>query len=585
MFGFLNRNKSLANSATIKLSESDPDSLEKHLQIEIDEIRKNLYVAITSNRTDIVVSLINEWFIEKKDLKDSLKYFFNSNFCENGTTNPLIIAYKLQNRDILRALLNLGADPSLIDVKHKKCLTQLINEDTSDSSMKQLLNDSFMQAIAQNNHSSLNQFLASGFDLNGDKNGLPDGNTYLHWAVMYSKEPIVRLLLEHGSEVNGVNKFGATPLHECIAKKKVVNEETLIETLEIIETLLSYKADPFGIKGTSGQFRDLTPMDMASNLYHIKQEPEIYNLIKEFNSDGLSTNSSNPNSPLSKTLSQPSGSDVFEATPKLPLSRTVSASIINSLDSISLNSNTPVNDKSQLKVDEKTPPRISELEKSLKWGNFQDKEFENEKDRVNSLLWPKPQTCIVFNDDFENRFMLDDIKTQPMHVYIKPPFTYAYMDFINRIANSFGGMDFMCIHKPPESPTPYIVVTIDKTLFQRENAYSLLVTKSKIEINAINEVALQYALFTFMQLCKIYARTNIPSLRILDYSEIKYRAVLFDFSQGFYFKYEYFLAVLQMLTFYKINQVHFYVKFSSLTVESKEQWYHKIKYISKFLVH
>jgi N-acetyl-beta-hexosaminidase len=100
----------------------------------------------------------------------------------------------------------------------------------------------------------------------------------------------------------------------------------------------------------------------------------------------------------------------------------------------------------------------------------------------------------------------------------------------------------------------------------------------QIEINAVDEVALQYALFTFMQLCKIYARTNIPSLRILDYSDVKYRAVLFDFSQGYYFKYEYFLSVLQMLTFYKMNQVHFYVKFSSLPPENnKLQWYHSIK--------
>jgi len=424
----------------------------------------------------------------------------------------------------MRALLNFGADPSLIDIKHKKCLTQLVNEESDiNSPMKQLLNDSFMQAIAQNNLVILGQFLTSGFQLSGAKNCLPDDNTYLHWAVMYSTEPIVRLLLEKGSDVNAVNKLGATPLHECIAKRKITNEETLVESLEIVETLLSFKADPFGLKGTGGQFKDLTPMDMASNLYHVKNEPEIYNLIKEFNSDGLSTTSSSTHSPLFKAHSVPAPAASTSTTndsPKTPkLSRTVSASIIQALDAISLNQNNSTIDNEIVASGSAaaTPPKTTtELEKHFTWAH--DREFTDERSRLSSCLWPRPQTCIVFDEGPESRFMLNDIKTHPMNVYIKPPFTYAYMDFINRIANSFGGMDFNCIHKPPDnSDTAYITVTIDKTQFNRENAYSLLVTQSKIEINAIDEVALQYALFTFMQLCKIYARTNIPSLRVSEF--------------------------------------------------------------------
>ncbi len=374
-----------------------------------------------------------------------------------------------------------------------------------------------MQAIVQKNFSILEQFLTSGFQLIGANKCLPDDNTYLHWAVMYSTEPIVRLLLEKGSDVNAVNKFGATALHECIAKRKIKNEETLVESLEIIETLLSFKADPFGAKGTGGQFKDLTPMDMACHLYHVKKEPEIYNLIKEFNSDGLSTTSSSINSPLFKSYSVPSPDTSINQSPQMPkISRTVSASIIQALDAISQNQNN-VSTNNETIVSENapaTPPKtITEIEKCLSWTH--EKDFSDERSRLNSCLWPRPQTCIVFDENLENRFLLNDIKIKPMNIYIKPPFTYAYMDFINRIANSFGGMDFNCIHKPPDtSDTAYITVTIDKTQFNRENAYSLLVTQTKIEINAIDEVALQYALFTFMQLCKIYSRTNIPSLKV-----------------------------------------------------------------------
>ncbi len=64
MFSFLNRNKPSAADIKSKISGSGNagDSIEKDLQKEIEEIQKNLYLAITSKRTDIVVSVLNEWF-------------------------------------------------------------------------------------------------------------------------------------------------------------------------------------------------------------------------------------------------------------------------------------------------------------------------------------------------------------------------------------------------------------------------------------------------------------------------------------------------------------------------------------------
>ena len=54
--------------------------------------------------------------------------------------------------------------------------------------------------------------------------------------------------------------------------------------------------------------------------------------------------------------------------------------------------------------------------------------------------------------------------------------------------------------------------------------------------------------------------------------------MLLDFSQGYYFKFEHLLEILQMLAFYKLNQVHFYVKFSSLPpMCDKKQWFHFIE--------
>lgn len=414
MFNFLNRNKSVDHTInktenTVLNSNSTLDT-----QLQINEAKKNLYDSITLNRTDIVVSFLNEWFKEKTNEEYNIKYFFNSNYCENGTTNPLLVAYNLKSRDIVRALLNFGADPGLIDNKNKKCLTQLIKEDTNNS-MKQVLSDCFMQLIVQNNLISLKQFLSSGFEINLNEDDfknitLPDNNTYLHWAALYSTEPIARLLLENGADPNRLNDKGATPLHEIVAKQNT-NEETL----RIIETLLVFKADTTNLRGKSGVFKDQTVMDLAFSRFH--NQPEIYNLIKDFLSDASlsSTTSSTPNSPLTKSNSVPN---------------TITANIANALDSLSLSASSQTPSK----------PAKTESENFLSWNKLDSSESKGEDlAQMTSLLWPQPQLCNILSENFEDRFLVNDVKTEPFYIYIKPPHTYSYMDLINKLASSFSG--------------------------------------------------------------------------------------------------------------------------------------------------
>lgn len=130
---------------------------------------------------------------------------------------------------------------------------------------------------------------------------------------------------------------------------------------------------------------------------------------------------------------------------------------------------------------------------------------------LNSLLWPRPQIISLLSDQSE-KFYLSNVKHQPLYIYFRPPHTYAFMDVVNKLASAFSGIVFYCIHKPIQEP--HINVSIDGSLFQRHDEYSILVTEKRIDINAANSIALQYAFFTFMQLCKIYARHAIPALRV-----------------------------------------------------------------------
>ena len=275
-----------------------------------------------------------------KNSEENLKYFFNTNFCENNTTNPLLVAYRLKDKDLLRTLLNFGADPSLADTKTHKCLTELINEENSEKNpvaaqMKQLLNDCFMQAIVQLNEHSIRQFLRSGFDLNRDSSSslagdqrLPDGNTYLHWAVMYANEPVVRLLLENGADVNATNKHGATPLHECIVRKCDSSLKT--DTLQIIETLLVHKADPnIRATGSGGVFKDMNALELAMSRQ--LSDPEVYALLKDFLNDVISTTSTSlPNSPIKKSIDSISES-VFARKSSISMAN----NLVSVLDAIS----------------------------------------------------------------------------------------------------------------------------------------------------------------------------------------------------------------------------------------------------------
>lgn len=446
MFNFLNRNKSVdttnANKVDTTVLNPNMSSLDHKLQLELNEAKPNLYDSIKLRRTDIVVSFLSEWLKEKQNAEESVKYFFNSNYCENGQTSPLLVAYELKDRDLVRALLNFGADPSLIDNKHKKSLTQLVKQDKSEN-FQQVLSDCFMQLIVQNNLTSLKQFILSGFEINTkhESGCLPDNNSFLHWAALYSTEPIVRLLLENGADPNCLNNKGATPLHECIAKQ-TINDETL----HTIETLLVFKADITNIRGKSGIFKDQTCMDLALGKYSSNQ-PEVYNLIKDFLSDSSlsSTTSSTPSSPLVKSNS-------------VPDTTKYNNSITSALDSITSNNNS----NSNLANNPTSPlkPNKSECE-FLSWNHeVNGKQNDESLSALTSLLWPKPQICTILSESQEDRFLLNDVKTEPFSIYIKPPHTYSYMDLINTLASSFSGIYFFFI-----STTP--IISILKDIFTK----------------------------------------------------------------------------------------------------------------------
>lgn len=194
--------------------------------------------------------------------------------------------------------------------------------------------------------------------------------------------------------------------------------------MRIVETLLVFKADTATIKGKSDPFKDQTVTDLALNRSQNLNQSEVYNLIKDFLSDSSlsSTTSSAPNSPLARSLSSPD------------TNKHNNSNIINALDSLSLTQTTHNNSQSNISKTES-----AQFINWSKWNDQNDVNSSEDKLPSTSLLWPQPQICTVLSESFEDRFLVNDARTKPFCIYIKPPNTYSHMDFINKLASSFSG--------------------------------------------------------------------------------------------------------------------------------------------------
>jgi ankyrin repeat protein len=358
--------------------------LKKETLDALNDAKKNLSNAISHHRTDIVISLLKEWFkkVETSENNELIerKCFFNEPYCENNTKTPLQVAFNLKNRDIVRALLTCGADPSIKDPQTNKTFYQIVQE-SNDSNMKQVFTDTLFQAIVQNDINQILYFINSGFDLNIKEN-LIDDNSLLHWAAIYSNEDVIKLLIDNGAHVNSLNKNGCTPLHELLQKRK---------DLRIIELFLKAKAD-WNIKASDGKFKDKSVLDICSN------DPELCALMAEYSNEAVSE----PQSP------------------------------INSPQIMRLDSNLAKNDSINLS----------------KWfENDKFNANDSTKMDLIDFLWPRPQT-ITFNDKSNEKFIIPDIYNptlvyiKPPHTYIS---TESFKNLAR--AYSLNQFEFICKKK------------------------------------------------------------------------------------------------------------------------------------------
>lgn len=109
------------------------------------------------------------------------------------------------------------------------------------------------QAVFKNDFSEVEKLLAQGFHLTDETD---DGQTPLHIAAECGLAEMCKILLEQGAQIDALDNFGGTALHAAAACQKKV---------DVIRVLVEH--------GSNIQIKDLagmTPLELAEKYKHFK---------------------------------------------------------------------------------------------------------------------------------------------------------------------------------------------------------------------------------------------------------------------------------------------------------------------------
>jgi ankyrin repeat protein len=164
-----------------------------------------LHIA-TANAKNVNLSLI-DLFLKNKQV--------NINASDNDGRTALHFAIDQNNVNVVRALLENGADPTIRDKNDRNQLQW-----AAAAATESLIEDTcILDLLLANKNIKIDEM---------DKFGM----TALHYAIMNSNVTTFRCLIDNGANPNVTNKDGRTPLHDAAR---------LAKDMEIVELLLNQK--------------------------------------------------------------------------------------------------------------------------------------------------------------------------------------------------------------------------------------------------------------------------------------------------------------------------------------------------------
>ena len=166
---------------------------------------------------------------------------------------------------------------------------------------------------------------------------------------------------------------------------------------------------------------------------------------------------------------------------------------------------------------------------------------------VKNMIIPKPQIVKLTNSTIK---LTDEISI----VIKNKKLNFIANQIVESLKNSFNingkisnsaGMIYLNIVESLNN------IEVDKSLYNQ--AYNLLITNNKIEINATTERGLFYGAMSLIQLIEHSSIREIPTLEVYDWPNMEWRGISDDISRGQVSTMQNFKRIIDFISRYKMN--------------------------------
>eukprot|EP01041_Mallomonas_annulata_P002463 gene2463-4782_t len=463
-------------------------------------------------RTDIVQHAISTLRSNGSKSNEDVALLISSGRSPEDDATALHIAAYSGHADVVRALLNSGANPSAL-IKHAPkdspnvaFLDKRPYEVAKDSSL-QAFHVYFFEQIAMGNISKIEKLLQGGVPVElFDGSKLNDST--IHWACSFGNIEAARILCTYGINTNIRNNDGQTPLH--IACKN--------GNKELIHLLL--------LQGSNSQEQDNSgkfPKDLLT-----KEDPEILNLLETV---------------------KPVADD--KSITLLPNNSNIS-NIEKSSNSISNIDHRVHNNESH---------NINNSNNSYENNNNNNTNPLNHDKIAQFILWPPPQR--------QYNISSDPLIFSTAHILLISISSYCTTntnsndnsnsnsnDTIYPLLNGSGLIEVLQylglqVQVKRSATGSNIRFTIDNTLCTRRNGFELLIRNSGIYITACDSTGLLYSIYALIQIFQLHSEkyinnnnnssssnhniydVSVPCIGVIDWPDIPNRGIMWSYRHHF----------------------------------------------------
>ncbi len=181
-----------------------------------------------------------------KNARDLVKMLLeagaDANLSNVATRYPIHYAAETGNADIISQLVGAGADVNCTDKEGVTPLMLLARNGKTDAALKYLAFDGVDISLKDNNNNKAIDYatsaglreLVKALSQNDGEHTDANGNTTLHHACWNEQTEVVKVLIEKDADVNKINDDGETPLFLAVRRANLV----------IVEKLLAAGAEP-----------------------------------------------------------------------------------------------------------------------------------------------------------------------------------------------------------------------------------------------------------------------------------------------------------------------------------------------------